>query len=77
MNAEEIGASLTFIREAERLKNVLQVDVEPYHPLGISKSERIGKAPALPGQTGFPEQAETAKWVESIKAHTSKPVAIS
>jgi pyruvate formate lyase activating enzyme len=62
---------------AERLKNVSQVDVEPYHPLGISKSERIGKDAALAELKGFPEKEEAERWVASIKAHTSKPVAIS
>jgi len=32
---------------ASRLEAVIQIDVEPYHPLGISKSERIGKEYAL------------------------------
>ncbi len=62
---------------AERLESVLQVDVEPYHPLGISKSERIGKIPALKSLDSFPEQAESAKWVEAIQAATSKTVALS
>ena len=66
-----------FIGElAERLKNVLQVDVEPYHPLGISKSERLGKAAALPNLASFPEKEEAARWLEAIKAHTSKPAAM-
>ena len=62
---------------ADSLDSVLQVDVEPYHPLGISKSERIGKAAALKSLDGFPEQAESSAWVEAIKAATRKPVALS
>ncbi|MFA6568285.1 MAG: glycyl-radical enzyme activating protein, partial [Victivallales bacterium] len=61
---------------ASRLKSVLRVDVEPYHPLGISKSGRIGKSYALPDMKSFPEKSVTGKWVESIKSATSKPVAL-
>ena len=62
---------------ADSLDAVVQVDVEPYHPLGISKSERIGKNPSLKSLDGFPEQSEISHWVEAIKAATSKPVALN
>lgn len=59
---------------ASRLNSVLQIDVEPYCPLGISKSGRIGKNYLLPELKSFPDKSETGKWVESIKSSTSKPV---
>lgn len=62
---------------AERLTAVLQVDVEPYHPLGLAKSTRLGKEPALPELTTFPADPEVAQWVAAIQAATAKPVAVS
>jgi pyruvate formate lyase activating enzyme len=56
---------------------VMHVDIEPYHPLGIAKCKCIGKAYALPSLKNFPEPAEIDRWLETIKASTSKPVAVS
>lgn len=62
---------------AEKLDAVVQVDLEPYHPLGVSKSERIGKEADSRLPSSFPAQEETARWLEAVKAATSKPVAFS
>lgn len=59
---------------AMRLESVTQVDVEPYHPLGLSKSERIGKPLSLPGLRAFAEYSEVKEWIEAIKRYCSKPV---
>ncbi|HNX15116.1 MAG TPA: hypothetical protein PKH29_09750, partial [Oscillospiraceae bacterium] len=32
---------------ARSLNYVIEIDLEPYHPLGISKCEQIGKTPAF------------------------------
>jgi pyruvate formate lyase activating enzyme len=58
---------------AERLKRVRRVDIEPYHPLGISKALALGKVskhadPALPGREA------AAAWIEAVRAFTSVPV---
>ena len=52
---------------ANRLNGVIQVDVEPYHPMGISKSERIGKSYALSELNNFPAKREVFQWIESIQ----------
>ena len=62
---------------ATELRHVIQVDLEPYHPLGISKNERIGKKSPLANMTGFPEGAEKGRWLESIQSATGKPVFLS
>ena len=59
---------------ASRLKSVMQVDIEPYHPLGISKSERIGKVSAPAGLEDFPAKSEVQRWVYAIQSDCSKPV---
>ncbi len=58
---------------AESLANVQEIHIEPYHPLGKSKAERLGKEYALES-LGFPEKEEVARWIESVRAHTSVPV---
>jgi len=62
---------------ASRLNAVVQVELEPYHPLGISKSGCIGKNYALPNLKSLPEKSETAEWVAAVQAATSKPVVLS
>lgn len=58
---------------AEELVNVQRVDVEPYHPLGKSKCESLGKAYPLEELT-FPADETVKEWIRIIAAQTSKPV---
>lgn len=58
---------------ANSLANVQRIDVEPYHPLGSSKSAAIGESYALEG-LGFPEQEIVDGWMAAIAAGTSVPV---
>lgn len=58
---------------AEELSNVQRVDVEPYHPLGKSKSEGLGKKYLLEELT-FPEEHVVKEWIEVIASRTVKPV---
>lgn len=58
---------------AERFACVQAVEVEPYHPLGSSKCERIGQDYALSALT-FPPEADVQAWISVISAHTEKPV---
>ena len=58
---------------ANRLKNVLEVNVEPYHPLGKGKSEQLGKEYALSDLT-FPEKETVQEWIDKIAAKTSVTV---
>jgi len=47
-------------RLAESLKNVIEVQFEPYHPLGVSKSQRLGRESAYANPEFLPrEKVET------------------
>ena len=58
---------------ADRFKNVDRIDIEPYHPLGISKAEAIGKTARHADASMTPKEL-VAEWVEFMKRHTSVPV---
>lgn len=58
---------------AEELAGVERVDVEPYHPLGQSKSEALNRDYPLSALT-FPENETVRGWIDVIAAHTQKPV---
>ena len=67
-------AHLHFIGElAESLDSVIRVDVEPYHPLGSSKSEALGIEYPL-GEMGFIEKEETERIIATIASRTNKTV---
>lgn len=59
---------------ADTLQNVREITLHPYHPLGRSKSERLGIAYPLPDD-GFAENADIDHWLHVVAAHTSVPVA--
>lgn len=58
---------------ANSLTNVLAIEIEPYHTLGITKYQKLGlsvnnhsfQAPAI---------QQTTKWLEQIRMHTAVPV---
>ena len=58
---------------AEELSGVRRVDIEPYHPLGKSKSEALGADYAL-GDLSFAEESAVESWISLISEKTSKPV---
>ncbi|MBQ8508287.1 MAG: glycyl-radical enzyme activating protein [Clostridia bacterium] len=58
---------------AEELRHVIEVNVEPYHPLGKSKCERLGIDYAFP-ELGFAEADAAAAWIAAIQAGTSVTV---
>ena len=60
-------------RLAQRLDCVMCVDVEPYHPLGSSKSEALGKEYPL-GDMGFIADGEVERIISVIAAQTEKTV---
>ncbi len=51
------------------LSNVLEINIEPYHPLGSGKSEMLGKDYALKG-LGFPEEETVKGWIERVQRET-------
>lgn len=58
---------------ANSLKNILQIDVEPYHPLGAGKAKNLGKAYPLMDLT-FPSNETVDGWIAQIAAKTDVPV---
>jgi len=58
---------------ANRLRNIQGIDVEPYHPLGKSKSANIGRTYGM-ADPGFPDEASVERWLREIRALTAVPV---
>jgi len=58
---------------ANRLKHIRRVELEPYHPLGSGKSEKLGKEYPL-GDIRFPDDAEVQTWLEAVRAFTDVEV---
>ena len=59
---------------ANRHAGIKQIDILPYHPLGISKSEKIGKEYPLDSERTFVDDEVADGWVEVISGLTSTPV---
>ena len=60
-------------KTANKLKNVLEVNIEPYHPLGSGKSEMLGKDYVLKDLT-FPEEDTVKEWIAKVQEKTSVTV---
>lgn len=58
---------------ANKLKNILEINIEPYHPLGNSKSELLDRDYSLKDLT-FPENEAVEKWMEDIRKMTDVTV---
>ena len=58
---------------ANSLENILEINIEPYHPLGSSKSELLGKEYAL-SLLSFPEDKNISEWISKISEKTSVKV---
>jgi pyruvate formate lyase activating enzyme len=58
---------------ASRLSNIIEINILPYHPLGTSKSSRIGKDYPMPGKE-FPEDDEVRRWLDAVQSSTQVPV---
>lgn len=58
---------------ANELKNVLRIDVEPYHPLGKGKCEAVGLSYPM-GDLGMPAESTVQEWISAIAARTDVPV---
>ena len=59
--------------EANSLKNILEKNIEPYHPLGKGKAEKLCKDYPLADLT-FPEEDKIKEWIDYIAKKTSVPV---
>ena len=58
---------------SESMKNVIEINVEPYHPLGSGKTEMLGREYELKDIT-FPKDETVLTWIEEIKKYTDKEV---
>jgi len=58
---------------ADSLKQIVEINILPYHALGVSKTERLGKEPVL-RDVAFPEDEVVEQWIEMVQRHTSVPV---
>ena len=58
---------------ANRLSNIIEINILPYHPLGKSKSSRIGTEYPLACKE-FPEDDEVRNWIDSVQSLTKVPV---
>ncbi len=58
---------------ANKLENVVEINILPYHPLGNSKTNRLGKELILQG-IGIPEETQTREWLEMVQANTQVKV---
>ena len=63
MNDGHIEGIVSLVKN---LKQVIEIDLEPYHPLGISKSEQIGKTPAF-DKTEFLSKEALEEYREEIE----------
>lgn len=58
---------------ANSLDNIIEINVEPYHPLGSGKSELLGKSYPL-SDLSFPPEETVCEWIEKISQKTDIPV---
>jgi pyruvate formate lyase activating enzyme len=54
---------------ANRLKNISEIQIEPYHPLGESKAANIGREYRLSGLP-FADSGSVSEWIAEIQSHT-------
>ncbi len=60
-------------KTANQLKNILEIHIEPYHPLGSGKASLLGKEYPLEGLP-MPEEETVKEWMENIARETDVPV---
>ncbi len=56
---------------ADSLKNIIGIEIAPYHELGISKGERLGEKI---NSFTVPEKEDVLRYIEEIKKYTYKSV---
>lgn len=60
-------------KTADSLKNIIEINIEPYHPLGMGKAQRLDKEYKLDELT-FPSEETVKEWIDKISAKTDIPV---
>ena len=64
---------IAIAKTANRLNNITEINVMPYHPMGSSKSKRIGRKYKL-ADIGFPEDEQIHDWLIKIDKNTDVSV---
>lgn len=60
-------------KTANELNNILEINIEPYHPLGKGKAEMLGKKYFL-NNLSFPDDKTVEEWIQNISSKTNTPV---
>lgn len=60
---------LAIAKLAESLNNVQEINLEPYHPLGVNKSARLGVKSRLEINE-FADEKSIERWLNLIQSHT-------
>jgi pyruvate formate lyase activating enzyme len=60
---------------ADSLKGILSIELEPYHPLGVSKSLRLGRK-ATYDRDSFMKKEEAENLAKIIRCNTTVPVIV-
>ena len=60
---------------AASLKHITGIHIEPYHPIGISKGEAIGREPAYTESKSLGAD-EAEKWADQLRRQTCVPVTV-
>ena len=61
---------------ANKYPSIIRVELEPYHSLGKSKADAIGKNYPLADMKSV-SKADAAVWLEAVSKHTEKEIKIS
>lgn len=60
-------------KTANSLKNIIEINIEPYHPMGSGKTQSLGKDYPLSHLT-FPENETVDEWIKAVRRLTDIPV---
>lgn len=60
---------------AARLKNISEIQLEPYHPLGIAKTVKLGKVPEY-NNTEFLDESSILSFTDILKSKTDVKVTV-
>jgi len=58
---------------ANELRNIIEVNIMPYHPMGAPKAARIGREYEMP-EIPFPTDEQIDEWVNAVARETEKMV---
>lgn len=63
-NSEHLEA---IARLSEELENILEINIEPYHPLGSGKAKSLGREYLLE-KLSFPDEKIVKSWIETVSS---------